>query len=247
MKFYRYKQLQRLTFFGYDDILHDDVTSFSKKSPQSRTVEIPAVPAVIAAPAILPVAAVLAAVGPPIVLAAAAIPYTEAVVGVPGIPAVPPVDNDTKLLRFNINRLFQTPLSQNAKIVIEQLYLPAMVAVRTGPITIRMNNLNTHSHDSQNNGFNKTLIYMTEFGDETFQNHSPEMLYNFSISQNFFQNGYVEFEIQYPDIDLLIDSLDRFSITLVVYDIDEQELLLKDTPDVDFKNFGPHIAYKNKN
>ena len=108
MKFYRYKQLQRLTFFGYDDILHDDVTTFSKKSPQSRTVDIPAVPAVIATPTILPVPAVLAAAGPPIVLAAVAIPYTEAVVGVPGIPAVPPVDNDTKLLRFNINRLFQT-------------------------------------------------------------------------------------------------------------------------------------------
>jgi hypothetical protein len=144
MKFYRYKQLQRLTFFGYDDVLHDDPASFSKKSQQSTTTG---------------------------------------------------VDNDTKILRFNINRLFQTHLSQNAKIVIEQLYLPATVAARAGPITIRMNNLNTQSHDSQNNGFNTTLIYVTEFGDETFQNHSPEMLYNLSISQKFFQNGFVEFEI----------------------------------------------------
>jgi len=227
MKFYRYKQLQRLTFFGYDDILHDDVTTFSKKSPYSRTVDIPAVPAVIAG-------------------GVAAIPYTEAVVGVPGIPAVPPVDNDTQLLRFNINRLFQTPLSQNAKIGIEQLYLPAFEAYRTGPITVRMNNLNTHSHDSQNNVFNKTLIYTTEAGDVIFENHNPEMLHNFSISQNFFQNGYVEFEIQYPDNDIYIDSLDRFYISFVVYDIDEQELLLKDTPDVDFKQFGPHIGFQNK-
>ena len=194
MKFYRYKQLQRLTFFGYDDVLHDDPASFSKKSQQSTTAG---------------------------------------------------VDNDTKILRFNINRLFQTHLSQNAKIVIEQLYLPATVAARAGPITIRMNNLNTQSHDSQNNGFNKTLIYVTEFGDETFQNHSPEMLYNFSISQNFFQNGFVEFEIQYPDIDVLLDFFDRFYISLVVYDIDEQELLLKDTPDVDYKQFGPHVNIHN--
>ena len=196
MKFYRYKQLQRLTFFGYDDVLHDDPASFSKKSQQSTTAG---------------------------------------------------VDNDTKILRFNINRLFQTHLSQNAKIVIEQLYLPATVAARAGPITIRMNNLNTQSHDSQNNGFNKTLIYVTEFGDETFQNHSPEMLYNFSISQNFFQNGFVEFEIQYPDIDVLLDFFDRFYISLVVYDIDEQDLLLKDTPEVDFKQFSPHIAFQHKN
>jgi hypothetical protein len=194
MKFYRYKQLQRLTFFGYDDVLHDDPASFSKKSQQSTTAG---------------------------------------------------VDNDTKILRFNINRLFQTHLSQNAKIVIEQLYLPATVAVRAGPITIRMNNLNTQSHDSQNNGFNKTLIYVTEFGDETFQNHSPEMLYNFSISQNFFQNGFVEFEIQYPDIDVILDFFDRFYISLVVYDIDEQDLLLKDTPEVDFKNVGPQVNFHN--
>ena len=194
MKFYRYKQLQRLSFFGYDDVLHDDPASFSKKSPQSTTAG---------------------------------------------------VDNDTKILRFNITRLFQSHLSQNAKIVIEQLYLPATVAARAGPITIRMNNLNTQSHDSQNNGFNKTLIYVTEFGDETFQNHSPEMLYNFSISQNFFQNGFVEFEIQYPDIDVLLDFFDRFYISLVVYDIDEQELLLKDTPDVDYKQFGPHVNFHN--
>ena len=226
MKFYRYKQLQRLTFFGYDDILHDDVTSFSKKSPQSRTIDIPAV---------VYVPAVVYAAGPPIIYAAPAIEAES---------AVPPVDNDTKLLRFNINRLFQTPLSQNAKIVIEQLYLPAFQASRTGPITIRMNNLNTHSHDSHNNGFNKTLLYTTEAGDAIFENHNPEMLHNFSISQNFFQNGYVEFEIQYPDNDILINSLDRFYITLVVYDIDEQELLLKDTPDVE--SFEPHIAFQNK-
>ena len=196
MKFYRYKQLQRLTFYGFDDTLHDDATSFSKKSPLSVTAG---------------------------------------------------VDNDTKILRFNINKLFQTPLSQNAKIVIEQLYLPAMVAARGGPITIRMSNLNTHSYDSQNNGFNKTLLYTTEAGDAIFENHSPEMFYNFSISQNFFQNGYIEFEIQYPDNDILIDSYNRFYITLVVYDIDEQELLQKDTPDVDFKQFGPHISFQHKN
>jgi hypothetical protein len=229
MKFYTYKQLQRLTFFGDDDVDKADITTLRKMAPLSRTVETPPV---------VYVPAVVYAAGPPVVYAEAAIEAE---------PAVPPVDNDTKLLRFNINRLFQTPLSQNAKIVIEQLYLPAMVVHRTGPITIRMSNLNTHSHDSQNNGFSKTLLYETEAGDTIFQNHNPEMLYNFSISQNFFQNGFVEFEITYPDNEIQIDSFDRFYITLVVYDIDEQELLLKNTPDVDFKQFGPHISFQHKN
>ena len=43
-----------------------------------------------------------------------------------------------------------------------------------------------------------------------------------------------------------ITSLGRFNISFVVYDIDEQDLLLKDTPEVDYKNFGPHIAFQNK-
>ena len=60
MKFYRYKQVQRLTLFGFDDVYKENVTSLSKKSPQSTTAG---------------------------------------------------VVNDTKLLRFDINRLYQTQLS----------------------------------------------------------------------------------------------------------------------------------------
>jgi hypothetical protein len=196
MKFYRYKQVQRLTFFGIDDVYIADASSLSKKSPQSITVG---------------------------------------------------VDNDTKLMRFNINRLFQTPLSPNAKIVIESLYLPGIGAARAGPMTVRMNNLNTNSHDSQNNGLNSTLLYTSETAGVSFQNTFPEILYNFSIAQNFFQNGYIEFSITYPDNNVVVASFGRFYISLVVYDIDEQDLLLKDTPDVDFKQFGPHIAFQHKN
>lgn len=116
-----------------------------------------------------------------------------------------------------------------------------------------MNNLNTNSHDSQNKGFNSTLLYTSENAGVSFQNTFPEILYNFSIAQNFFQNGYIEFEITYPDNNITVPApggvppLGRFYISLVVYDIDEQDLLLKDTPDVDFKQFGPHIAFQHKN
>jgi len=228
MKFYRYKQLQRLTFFGYDDVYKTDMSSLYKKSPQSRTVEIPAVASV---------PAVGYAAGPPIIYAQAAIEAE---------PAVPPVPYDTKIMRFHLNNLHNTHLSQNARIVIEQVYIPGFPPGRTGPVTIRMNNLNSHSYDSQNNGLSKRLIFVTQECDTVYQNHAPEMLYNFSISQNFFQNGYIEFEITYPDIYIDLDNLEGFYITLVVYDIDEQELLLKDTPDVDYKSFGPHVAFQNK-
>jgi len=192
MKFYKYKQVQRLTFFGFDDAYIADESSLSKRSSQSTSVR---------------------------------------------------VINDTKVLRFDINRLSHTQLSPNAKIVIESLFIPTFA--KAGPITIRMNNLNTHAHDSQNNGFNSTLLYTTETAGQTFQNPSPEILHNFSIPQNFFQNGYIEFSITYPDNDVTLTGLSRFNIGLVVYDIDEQELLLKDTPDVDYKQFGPHVNFHN--
>jgi hypothetical protein len=40
MKFYRYKQVQRLTFFGFDDVYKEDASSLSKRSPQSTTVGV---------------------------------------------------------------------------------------------------------------------------------------------------------------------------------------------------------------
>jgi len=154
---------------------------------------------------------------------------------------------DTKTLKFNLNRLFQTQLSQNAKIVIEQIYLPSSGTnpLRSGPITLRMHNLNTHAHDSQNNGFGSTLIYTTELSETIYTNPAPEMLYNFNISQNFFQNGFIEFQITYPGITLAANYLTRFYISLVVYDVDEEDLLLKDTPDVDYKQFGPQVNFHN--
>jgi hypothetical protein len=143
--------------------------------------------------------------------------------------------------------LFQKQLSQNAKIVIESIYLPTFgtVATRGGPITVRMNNINTNSHDSQNKGFNSPLIYHSEDTGFQFNNTNPELFYNFNISNNFFQNGTIEIQVTYPNVELAPITLARFNISFVVYDIDEEDLLLKDTPDVDYKNFAPHVNFHN--
>ena len=39
MKYYRYKQVQRMTFFGYDDLLLNDNSSLSTTSPQTVAVD----------------------------------------------------------------------------------------------------------------------------------------------------------------------------------------------------------------
>ena len=202
MKYYRYKQVQRMTFFGYDDLLLNDNSSLSTTSPQ-----------------------------------------TVAVDAVTGFRVT-----DTKTLRFNINKLSSIQLSQNAKIVLESIYMP-LGAARTGPATVRMNNLNTNSHDSQNNGLNNTLIYISEgqtsVNRTPFINPAPEILYNFSIDQHFFKNGYVELQLTYPENTVVLDYFERFYISFVVYDVDEQDLILKDTPEVDFKNYGAHFNINN--
>lgn len=199
MKFYRYKQVQRIALFGFDDELYDNDVSLFKKSEQSED----------------------------------------------------DIDHDTKLLRFDIhNYLHNVQLSQNAKLVIESLSVPDIIAggllrQRAAPITIRMHNLNTRSYDSEKKGKSSTLIYSTDTPDETFHNTYPKMLYNFSIAQNFLQNACIELEITYPDLNIEADDLRRFMITFVIYDMDEEELLLKDTPEVDYKNFGPHFNTHN--
>ena len=204
MKFYRYKQVQRLTFFGYDDILKTDQTSFLKTSPQTTNVN---------------------------------------------------VQYDTKRLRFDVNKIASIQLSQNARIVLESIGLPALFDQfneRHAPVTVRMNNLSSNSYDSENKGYNTTLIYTTNnFGDQ-FTNTSNELFYNFSIDQNFFKNGYIDLQITYPNIqmgddyeDFIDNVLPKFYISFVVYDINEEELLLKDTPDVDYNNFREH--YNNNN
>jgi hypothetical protein len=192
MKLYKYKQLQRCTFFGLDDLNLNDGSSCIKTSPQSEAGII----------------------------------------------------DDTKIFKFNINRLFQKQLSQNAKIVIESIYLPTF-AGRAGPVTVRMNNINTNAHDSQNKGFNSPLIYHSEDTGFQFNNTNPELFYNFNISNNFFQNGTIEIQVTYPNIELAPIQLVRFNISFVVYDIDEEDLVLKDTPQVDYKNFSPHYPINN--
>lgn len=199
MKFYRYKQIQRLTFFGYDDLLRADVSSFSRTSAQSTNAD---------------------------------------------------TQQDTKILRFDVNRISNIQLSQYAKIVIEAVCLPITsldpaLQTRNAPSTLRMNNLNTNSFDSRNKGFNTTLIYTNDTNGEDFHNPNPKILYNFSIDQNFLKNGFIEFQITYPNVQFAIGSFDRFYASFVIYDMDEEKLLLKDTPEVNFDDYRAHYNLNN--
>lgn len=188
MKFYKFKQVQRLVFFGYDDVLLTDLGSLSKRSKQTTTVS-----------------------------------------------------NDTKRIRFNFLGKNGVQLSNNAKIVIESIFLPpATVGQRKGPVTLRANNLHGDTFDSQDNNLNSPLLFTTEAPGQMYNTY-PKMLYNYSISQQFFTNGYIDLEITYPDVVIGLNSFQSFQISFIVYDINEEEFVLKDTAEVDFKEMKSHL------
>jgi hypothetical protein len=80
------------------------------------------------------------------------------------------------------------------------------------------------------------------------------MLYNFPISSNFLNNRYIDLTItlQFTAGDFIElgndqEYFDLFHISFIVYDLDEEELLLTSTQDVDFKKFGETLPRKINN
>jgi hypothetical protein len=97
-------------------------------------------------------------------------------------------------------------------------------------------------------------IYQNYELSSVFYNPYPEILYNFPISSNFLNNRYLDFTfiMQFVDadfIDLTVDQeyFDLFHISFIVYDLDEEELLLTSTQDVDLKKIGETLPRKINN
>ncbi len=99
--------------------------------------------------------------------------------------------------------------------------------------------------------------FMNNSPFQVFYKPQPEILYNFPISSNFLNNRFFDFTlimqftpgVPYYSIDLLNDQryFDTFHISFIVYDLDEEELLLTSTQDVDFKKFCETLPRKNYN
>ena len=144
-----------------------------------------------------------------------------------------------------------------------------------GLTIVRMSNLSSlNCFDSQGNGQTDPVIFtgQTQITQQkigtistngslqnfspspVFYNPYPEMLYNFPISSNFLNNRYIDLTItlQFTAgdfIDLSDDQefFDLFHMSFIVYDLDEEELLLTSTQDVDFKKFGETLPRKINN
>ena len=144
-----------------------------------------------------------------------------------------------------------------------------------GQTIIRMANLSSiNCYDTHGNGQTDPVIFTAQtqpkqqrLGTTTtnapyqnteqspvFYNPYPEILYNFPVSSNFLNNRYFDFTFImqfFPGtfINLTNDQkyFDMFHISFIVYDLDEEELLLTSTQDVDFKKVGETLPRKINN
>lgn len=206
VKFFKYKQVARITLFGYDDILLNDANSMYKTQLRGGF-------------------------------------HTDEI--------------NTKLLRFKLDGNIQNlQLSKNCKLVLESVFLPELYdydntanafgadKINISNVSLRMKGINNDTFDSMNANAD-TLIFTYFTGVGTFFNPNPEKLYNFNISSNFLRNGFIDFELIYDMhhgdnmTNENIRSLTFFQISFVIYEENEEELLLKDTDEVDFKLIKP--------
>ena len=109
----------------------------------------------------------------------------------------------------------------------------------------------THPLQQRVGTVTNNIVYASTKTSPVFYNPYPEILYNFPISSNFLNNRYLDFTfiMQFTGgdfIDLTTDQdyFDTFHISFIIYDLDEEELLLTSTQDVDFKKFGPTLPRK---
>ena len=112
----------------------------------------------------------------------------------------------------------------------------------------------THPKQQRLGTLTNNAIYANTESSPVFYNPYPEILYNFPISSNFLNNRYFDFTfiLQFMPGDfiaLIADQqyFDMFHISFIVYDLDEEELLLTSTQDVDLKQLGETLPRKINN
>jgi len=223
MRFLRYKQVCRLMFLGSDDELKNVGSSFYTSQENS-------------------------------------INYSGQV--------------NTKLLRFRLDSKMKNIKLKNPKLVLESVTVKDLYrwdytaktwvnnqSNNNNCVTIRIKNISGDNWDSTQNSEGHMILFRGSGSDVTYINPSPKLLYNFTISENFLQQSAIEFELIYEMDDTVnlndntsgnageydfTKSFEDFYCSLIIYEEEEEELILKDGGNVvDFKRFGPTAQYKN--
>ncbi len=149
---------------------------------------------------------------------------------------------NAKICRFNLNGAFNDViLSRNARLILETTYFPSVTHIGAY-LNIR---IVTSSEDKVFDTLKQTSgnpILITLSGtSQTILNNS-ELFFSFNVPSAFLSKGYIDIEIEAPVVTgnvSLTGSLDRFIITFVIVDEDDEEI---NDPNIaqtiDYKNYG---------
>lgn len=177
---------------------------------------------------------------------------------------------NTKLLRFRINNLSDIKLSQNAKLILESVFIStvedaALDIKHNSNIILRLKNLNdSNCYNSDDNNY--SILFSHCFASRqvpgtiantysferglSFVNPSPDKLYTFTIPNNFTNNTIFEFELIFlmrTGLNLSVadrSSFYKFQCSFIICDVDEEELISNDSNTVDLSKFKPHFPLK---
>ena len=148
-----------------------------------------------------------------------------------------------KRMRFNLNGAFnEVILSKNARLILESAFFPAVTNLFSY-VNIR---IVTSSEDAVFDTVKQTSgnpILVSFHQSNIVITNNSELFYNFNVPSTFLSKGYIDVEIEAPVVTVAITYvgtvLDRFMLTFVIVDEDDEEINDPNIAQtVDYKNYG---------
>ena len=138
---------------------------------------------------------------------------------------------NSKVFRFNIGSdLYSIKLSKNAKLQVLQLMMPEYYDANLNNKDYSLLRIRTTTEckmwDSFRKGVGYPIIYKNT-GNLKVETFTPSLESYISIGSNFLSNGYIEFEIEYPnesstDVSFTTSKNNSFYIYFKIVDIEDE-------------------------
>lgn len=148
-----------------------------------------------------------------------------------------------KTCRFNLNGAFNDViLSKNARLILESAYFPTVTNI-ANYVNIRIiTSTEDIVFDTVRRNLGNPLLVTFSGPNLTIFNNS-ELFHSFNVPSAFLSKGYIDVEIESPIVTANVTftgtALNRFMLTFVIIDEDEEET--KDeslAAKVEYKNYG---------
>ena len=138
---------------------------------------------------------------------------------------------NSKVFRFNTTTdLYSLKLSKNAKLQVLQLMMPEYYDLNYNNNYYSLLRLRASTEckiwDSFRKGVGYPIIYINT-GNLRIETFTPSIESYISIGSNFLSNGYIEFEIEYPnettaDVNFTVSKNNEFYVYFKIVDIEDE-------------------------